>query len=219
MIFCNDVDLLYWEPDVLKEAALASQTLDAGTGDVAGTSFTASTGASFTDQQIAPGQVIVLTGGIAGCFPIVAVNSATQLEISALYDDLFPESGAPPAPVGIGTASGVGYTIRSFWPQRKMVSDLLAQAIGLIPGTEEAQTAVILNPQSLKRACALGTLQMIYSAIAAAATEPAPFSLRADVYERLYRRALLSAQVDIDLNDDGMVDVRRSPGLVRLFRE
>jgi hypothetical protein len=60
---------------------------------------------------------------------------------------------------------------------------------------------------------------MIYSAVAAAASDPAKFSLRADLYERLYRRALLRAQVDLDFNGDGRADVRRSPGLVRMVRE
>ena len=93
------------------------------------------------------------------------------------------------------------------------------QAVGLVPGTTQANSAVILNPEALKRACALGTLQMIYSAIAAVASEPAKYNVRADMYERLYRRALLAAQVDLDLNGDGLVDSRRSPGLARMVRE
>lgn len=218
MVFCSDVDLLYWEPDILKEAALASQTLDSGTGDVSGTAFTASTGASFIDQKIEAGQVIVLSGTIAGCFAIAAASDATNLEISVLYDDLFPEVGAAPPGVGVGAASGLGFVIRSFWAQRKVVSDLLMQALGIVPGTDEAAATAILNPQAMKRACVLGTLQMIYSAMAAVASEPATFSLRADLYERLYRRALLAAQVDLDLNGDGLVDSRRSPGLVRMRR-
>lgn len=219
MVFCNDVDLLYWEPDVLNEAALASQTLDTGTGNVAGTAFTATTGASFVDQKIEAGQVIVLTGAVAGCFAITAISDATGLEISVVYDELFPETGAAAPAVGPGSASGVNFVIRSFWAQRQVVSDLLMQAIGIVPGTAAAETAVILNPRALRRACTLGTLQMIYSAIAAVASEPAKFSVRADLYERLYRRALLAAQVDLDLNGDGVVDARRSPGLVRMFRE
>ena len=58
---------------------------------------------------------------------------------------------------------------------------------------------------------------MIYSAVAA--SDPAAFSLRADLYERLYRRSLQRAQVDLDLNGDGRPDARRSPGLVRMYRE
>jgi hypothetical protein len=60
---------------------------------------------------------------------------------------------------------------------------------------------------------------MIYSAMAAAASEPAPFGVRAELYERLYRRALRQARVDLDLDGDGKADARRSPGLLRLVRE
>jgi hypothetical protein len=219
MLFCNDVDLLYWEPDVLKEAAFASQTIGVGAGAVSGTTFSmTSSSPTFIEQKVAPGQVIVLSGALAGCYAITGVTGAYVLEISALYDDLFPDSGPPPAPVGLGVASGLGYAIRTFFAQRKVVSDLLLQSVGIVPGSAQAQTAAVLNPSVLRRACVLGTLQMIYSAIAAAASEPAAFTVRAELYERLYRRSLLSAQVDLDLDGDGRADARRSPGLVRMVR-
>ena len=97
MVFCNDVDLLYWEPDVLKEAAFASQTLDSGTGDLAGTLFTVVTGSVFSTQRVEPGHVIVLSGAVAGCFAIVDLPESFRLHISVLNDDFFPQSGAPPA--------------------------------------------------------------------------------------------------------------------------
>ena len=219
MIFCNDVDLLYWEPDVLKEAAFASQTLDVGIGDVAGNLFTATSGLSFEDQQVAAGQVIVFSGAMSGCFPITSVSGPFSLKFSALYDELFPDGGSPPDPIGVAAVSGVDFVIRTFWAQRKVVSDFLSQAVGIVPGTAQALTASVLNPRALRRAATLGTLQMIYNAMAAAASEPAKFSLRADLYERLYRRALRQAQVDVDLDGDGKADVRRSPGLVRMARE
>lgn len=220
MLFCNDADLLYWEPDVARDAAFASQTLATGTGDVAAASFTRTAGASFLTQAVEPTQVLVLSGAAVGCYVITAVTDASHLEISVLHDDLFPASGAPPAPVGRDTnATGATYAIRTFFAQRKVVSDLLSQAVGIIPGTAAAQASVILNPEALRRACVLGTLQMIYNAVAAAASDPAKFTVRADLYERLYRRALQRAQVELDLNGDGRADCRRSPGLVRMVRE
>jgi hypothetical protein len=219
MIFCNDVDLLYWEPDVMKEAAFASQTLDVGSGDVAGNLLTVTSGPSLTDQKVAAGQVIVFSGAMAGSFPITGVSGPFSLRFSALYDELFPDSGSPPDSVGVGSVSGVDFVVRTFWAQRKVVSDFLSQAVGIVPGTAQAQTASVLNPRALRRAATLGTLQMIYNAMAAAASEPAKFSLRADLYERLYRRALRQAQVDVDLDGDGKANVRRSPGLVRMARE
>ena len=219
MLFCNDADLLYWEPEVLREAAFASQTLDAGTGSLSGTQFSVVTGTVFTSRAVEPGQVIVLSGAVAGCFPIVAITDPFNLQLGVLNDELFPDPPATTPPlISPGTASGLDFVIRTFWAQRRVVSDLLSQAIGIIPGTAEAQAAQILNPQALRRAATLGTLQMIYNAMAAAASEPAPFTVRADLYERLFRRAMRQAQVDIDLDGDGRADSRRSPGLVRMFR-
>ena len=41
MTFCTDTDLLPWEPNLLREASFASQTLLTGTGDLAGLSGSA----------------------------------------------------------------------------------------------------------------------------------------------------------------------------------
>src|SRR5687768_11476333 len=80
--FCTDIDLLHWEPSILRDAAFASQTLLAGTGDLAGTMFTLDTpGASFTASHVEADHVIVLNGGTSGCYPIVSVDGATQLTI------------------------------------------------------------------------------------------------------------------------------------------
>ena len=219
MLFCKDVDLLYWEPGVLKDATFASQVIAGGTGDLAGNLFTLSTGPAFTSQNVEAGQVMVLSGTIAGCYPIAQVISTIQLRITPLYAELFPESGSPPAPLTVGTATGLTYAVRSFWAQRKVVSDLLSQSVGIVPGGEEEESVTILNPEALKTACVLGTLQMIYGAIAAAAAEPAKFATRADLYERLYRRALRQAKVDLDTDGDGRANARRVLGVVSLARE
>jgi hypothetical protein len=218
MIFCNDVDLLAWEPDVLKDAAFASQALATGTGDLAGTTFTVTTGGALGAQAVEAGNVIVLTGTVAGCFPIVGVTGDTTLELTVLHEDPFPDTGTA-TPVSPGAATGLTFVIRTFWAQRKVVSELLEQSVGLVPGTPEAAGATILNPQALRRVCALGTLQMIYSALSAVSPDTGNYSVRADLYERLYRRAMRQAQVDLDLNGDGSPDVRRSPGLLRRVRE
>jgi hypothetical protein len=75
-----------------------------------------------------------------------------------------------------------------------------------------------LNPWALTRACTLGTLQMIYSALAAAAEEPDNLQVRADLYERLYRRELRSAKVRIDEEGDGSDIVIRPLNVLKLQR-
>lgn len=212
--FATDVDLLHWEPNLLREASFASQTLQSGTADLSGTSLTIS-GSPFTfeDTKIQPNHVIHLGNPFDGSYPIVTVDSGTQLTISVLYDGLFPDEGdAEAAPVG--SATGISFAIRTFFPQRGIVSELLLQAAGLEPEQSDA----ILNPAALRRPCSLGSLQMIYSALAAAAEEPADFSVRADLYERLYRRALRSAVVEVDLDGDGVPESRRALNVLLLQR-
>src|SRR5438552_16807901 len=118
MIFCNDVDLLYWEPDVIKEAAFASQTLDVGSGDVAGNTLNVTSGLALDTQKVAAGQMIVFSGAMTGSFPIIAVPGPFTLSFSALYDDFFPDRGSPPDPVGAASVRGADFGIRTFWAQR-----------------------------------------------------------------------------------------------------
>ena len=210
--FATDIDLLHWEPNLLKDATFASQKLISGTGNVAGTAFTISSG-SFTDAKVKVDQLIKLAAPFDGTFPIITVNSATQLTLSVMYDGLFPDSG-PRVPGPVGSASAVTYSIHTFFPQIMIVSDLLLQAAGL----KEDQSDAILNPTALKRPCTLGALQMIYSALAAAAAEPADFIVRADLYERLYRRALRCANVEIDMDGDGIPESRRALNVLELKR-
>jgi len=131
-----------------------------------------------------------------------------------MYDGLYPEGGGAPQAGPIGSAASVTYSVHTFFPQRMIVSELLLQAAGL----DADQGSAILNPTSLKRACTLGSLQMIYNALAAAASDPTDFTVRADLYERLYRRALRSAMVEVDLDGDGVPESRRALNVLELRR-
>src|SRR5689334_11154116 len=200
--FCTDIDLLHWEPNILRDAAFASQTLISGTATLAGTALTISAG-SFTDAQVHAGEhAVVLSGSLAGTFPIVAVDSATQLTISPLYDGLFPDGGAAVTPVPVGAGSGLSFVIRTFWPQRRVISELLLQAAGLDPAAENPLSTLV-EPAVFCRPCALGTLNLIYGALSAAADAPAEYKIRQAIYERLYRRALRSTKVQLDFDGDG----------------
>jgi hypothetical protein len=216
MTFATDIDILHWEPNLFRDAAFASQTLVSGTGDLVGTTFTASD-ATLLISHVTPDQIIVLSGGTEGSYPIVSVDSATQLTISVLYDGLFPLGGDPAVTSPPGTASGLNFVIRTFWPQRRIVSELMIAAAGLDPA-DAASADKIIRPGSLKRACALGTLHLIYSALAAVATEPANLIGRSNFYGRLYRRALGATRVELDLNGDGEADTVRTLGVLDLQR-
>jgi hypothetical protein len=211
MTFCTDLDLLHWEPTLFKDASFVSQTLLSTTADLDGTILTLPDGLVGSADEI-EGEVVYIGGSVDGCFPIASIDSATQLTISVLYDKLFDETPQPRRVAG--GASGVVATIRTFWPQRKIVSDLM---LGLLDVPIDKPQRV-LNPVALRRACVLGTLQMIYAAISATSEDASAARVRADLYERLYRRALRSARIELDLDDDGEADCRRTLASLKLVR-
>lgn len=197
------------------DAVAAAQLLIGGSGDLDGTEFTIEAG-SFVQAGVSPWQVIALAGAIEGCFPIVSVDGATALTISVLHEGLFAESGEPVAG-SVGEASGLTYAVRTFWPQRRIVSDLLARAAGIDP--QDTDAPAIVNGAALRRGAALGTLQLIHSALAASAEEPADLLKRAEMYERMYRQALRDARVELDVDGDGAADTIRKLNVMGLRRE
>ncbi len=217
---CTDVDLLHWEPTLPRDAAFASQTLLAGTGTLSNTSFTIAAG-SLAVANVVSNQVIVINGSVNGCFPIASIESPTELKLSVLYDQLQPDMPGAALRAAAPAASDVPdvpYSIRTFWPQRSIVTELLYQAAGVGNARPGETQATITNLDALKRVCTLGTLQMIYNALAVTSDDTAHYQVRADLYEKLYRRALRAAKVDIDLDGDGFPEVTRALNVLGLQR-
>lgn len=208
--YATDTDLLLWEPNLPAEAAIASQTLLSGSADLTGTTLTIAAG-SLAAAHVEPDQVVALSGAITGCYPIISIESATQMTISILYAGTWPDVD-PPVPSPVGAVAGVSFAIRSFYPQRRVISDLLDRIIDLPAGV------TLLNPDVLRRPCALGTIQMIYSALAAAVDAPEIHQIRCDLYERLYRRALRDVVLHLDTLGDGRIHEIRRLNVLQLAR-
>jgi hypothetical protein len=185
-----------------------------GTGTLAGTLFTIDSG-SLEAAQIAPNHVIALAAPVDGCFPVLKIESDTSLTLSVMYDQLDPTfaEGSPEA-VSPGEGTGLNFHIRTFWPQRMATSREILMAAGVA----EADIGQITNPQALVRPCVLGTLFMIFTALASGAEDAAALLNRAQLYERLYQRAVRNTVIEIDSDGDGLVDERRSLAVVQLRR-
>lgn len=212
MTFATDIDLLHWEPSLLEEAPFPSQILLAGSCDLDESALTIETG-SFTDAQVQVGNVVVLTGAIAGTFPITAVDSATQIQVSALYDQLSPDF----IPSKVGTATGLTFSIRTYWAQRQMASDLILATAGLDP-EEFGEKVLITAP--LKRACVLGTLQMIYNAIAIGEPQDNhPNAIRSNLYGKYFRKSLRQVKLEIDTDGDGEAEIIKDLNVCLLKRK
>jgi hypothetical protein len=211
-LYCTDADLLSWEPDLPREASFASQTLLANVAaSLAGTTLTLASG-SFADSRVRAGHVVVLSGTVSGCFPILSVDSPTTCTISAQHEGLLDE---PPTPAPAGTAASVSVTVRTFAPQRIVTSEMLTR----LGGVEPTGSQRITNVAALRRPAVLGTLHMVYSALSAAGgDESADLIVRAELYERLFRRSLRAIIVEVDTNGDGEPDLRRMLRSARLVR-
>ncbi len=217
MQLCTDIDLLAFEPWLFRDAAFAAQVLSSGNGNLDGTSFVR-TGGSFVDDHVGADCVITLTGDLTGCYPIVAAVNATSLVVSTLYEGLFPDIGEPVAS-DVGSGSNLSFVVRTFAPQRRIVSQVILGAAGVGGDDPSVSAGNMLVTPAIRHAAALGTLQLIYSALAAASDNPAELSLRADYYERQYRRALSRLRVQFDTNGDGVADVCKPLNIVNLVRE
>jgi hypothetical protein len=216
--FCDDIDLLSYEPTIFSDAVWASQTLFSGTGDLAGTTLTLVGGGSLASAPVEPRHVAILSGaGVNGTYPILARLSNTQLTLSTLYDDLLAPSDVA-VPGSIAVATGLNVKVCTFSPQIAIVGGVLMQSCGIVPGTSDEQDLTIVNTVAFRRPCALGVLTMVFGSIAAVAGAPATMQVRADFYERAYRRALRSINAHVDTNGDGIADVIRPLNVLELRR-
>lgn len=210
-MLCTDIDLLRWEPHLAAEASFSTQTLLSTTGSVSGTTLTISTG-SLGAAHVRAGFIACVSGAISGCFPILSIDSETTCTLSVIYDGL---DETPALPVSPGAGADLTVAIRSFYPQRRIVSDLLMRMAGVEPGGSRS----IVNVEAFRKPCALGTLHMIYNAMSTASFDNrADLLIRAELYERLYRKSLRAVVAEIDTDGDGIANCRRHLRVVHFAR-
>jgi hypothetical protein len=215
--FCNDVDVLKYEPALFGELHPANQVLAAGTGgELAGTTFEHS-GTDFESGQVAQGGVIYLRsadGLLDGAYEIVAVDSATQLCISVLRADSEADPTAPPA------GSDISYRISTLRPQAAEVSLRLTQYLGIRPGRADSNASAedILDTETVRQVCAFGVIATAYAMLA---SKPGSerFEEKARHYEQLFEKGRERCRVALDFDGDGVADSVRFGGCGRLVRD
>lgn len=198
-MYCTDSDLLRWEPALFTEAPFVAQTLLQADAAVLGNQITLPDGAF--DARVAPGHVITLSMpagelslAIAAAVPprtmTVAANCRLKNDVRRIF-------------------------VRSFAPQRQIISGLLDRLAGVLPGGK----ARVVEPSVLRKACATGSLHLIYTSLSAASLgDDADLIIRAELYARLYRDALREIVVELDDDGDGEVDARRPLRMAQFAR-
>jgi hypothetical protein len=215
--FSNDVDVLKYEPVLFGELHLPSQVKARGTGAaLSGTTLTAA-GADFVAAELEAGGVIYLqsaNGLLDGAYEIVSVDSATTLTVSVVRADPADPAVAPPP------ATDITWRVCTFAPQARDAAFELTQGFGIQPGDPTSEIAIenLLDTEGLRRASALRVIAKVYAMWAG---RPAGecFWRKALFYEQLYQKARQRCHVTVDLGGDGVADLARVGGAIRLVRD
>jgi hypothetical protein len=215
--FSSDVDILKYEPALFGELHLPGQVLASGSGAiVSGTTLTTADG-HFADAGVTSGCVVYLRstdGVLDGAFEIVAVDSATQLTVSVLRSDTTDAPIAPPA------AEDVSYRIATFAPQAGEAAFRLTEYFGIQPGAPASEITPedIMNTDSLRRASAFAVISSVY-AMWSGRMNSEGFWEKSQLYKQLFENARQRCQLSADLGSDGVADVTRVGGSIRLMRD
>ena len=178
MYFCDDVDLMVWEPGIFGAGAFVHQALvKNAAATLSGTALTTETDLL---GALAPGMVVRAEGGSASqLLEVTAVADGRHATASALRGRV----DEPPLP---GLVSGsVTVTVASFRPQIAAVGDELLALVGVTSDRGEAG-ATVERPRGFRMACVLGALAAIFRVLAAAEGATAGDAAKRGFYEKAY---------------------------------
>jgi len=215
--FSSDVDILKYEPILFGELHLPWQVLTGGAGGtLAGTILTACD-VNFEGAGVSAGGVIYLNSAdrsLDGAYEIVSVDSATQLTVSVLRSDPGDDPVAPPA------AEDVTYRISTFGPQAGEAAFQLTEYFGIQPGSPMSTVTVedIVDTEGLRRASAFLVISSVY-AMWTSRAECETFWQKSLHYRQLFETARQRSHLSVDLGSDGVADVTRMGGAIRLMRD
>jgi hypothetical protein len=215
--FSSDVDILKREPILFGELHLPLQVPASGTGaTLAGTTLTA-LDVNFLNPGVSAGGVVYLrsaNGVLDGAYEVVSVDSETQLTVSVLRSDVADDPIAPPA------ADNVTYRIVTYEPQAVDAAFDLTQYFGIQPGNPNSEITVddVVDLEGLRRASAFAVISSVY-ATWAGRTDDNAFWQKSEHYGRLAEDARQRCHLSVDLGSDGVADITRVGGAIRLVRD
>ena len=220
-MFATDRDLWILEPRLFDDIAfsaqarLSNQPATVGAGSLV-LNFS---GVDLATLGLLPGMVIALDG--LGRFEITEVTSATALGVSRLRH----APDAPVIPLPIAPSTEVSATVITFAPQIDLAHRSLLATLGIEPGEAPddppegtVYASQVINPEALARAEALSALHTVYSSASALLPAQSVHAERAAMYARRAVDQRTRTRAHIDLDDDGITDLTRSPSTTRLRR-
>ena len=207
-MFAMDRDLYVLEPGLHKDVGWFGQRLINALGSLVGTTLTMTTG-SLSESGISAGHVVIFDGV---ALEVVSVESETQATVPLMRADT--------ASVAI---PGVSASVRSvkvfgYGPQLGIVHRQVLAMIGLDVDKVGFDESVVTNPGALVRLEALGALHLIYSSAGAPGRAGEKFDQRAKMYKERFASERERVVAMIDLDGDGIADVKRRPNAFVLNR-
>jgi hypothetical protein len=203
-MFASDRDLLIFEPALPREVDWAGQRLlDNAVGTLSGgIALALTTPASIAGMGLERGQLIRVSS-VWG--EIVEVVSSNLLAVSKLRT----EPAGTPLPLASDGAGLTGIRVLTYAPQRAVVHRQLIESLRL--EADGIGVEAVLNPRSVARVEALGTLHLLYAGAAAMAGGPAgdALSQKAQMYEQRYQEQRATLVVRLDTDGDGQQDQTR----------
>jgi hypothetical protein len=211
------VDVLKCEPALFGELHLPSQVQASGSGAVLnGTTLTAPQ-ADFITSSVEAGGVVHLRsadGSLDGTYEIVSVDCATQLTVSVVRADATSPAVAPPV------GGEVSYRISTLRPQAVDAALQLTQLFGIRPGDPSSSISPddLIEIEGLRRASAILVIANVYATWAGQGQGKC-FADKSLLYRQLFEKAWQRCRVSVDFGSDGVADVHRVGGVVRLVRD
>lgn len=215
--FSSDIDLLKHEPVLFGELHLPSQVLTQGTGaELSGTTLTDGAG-NFTGTGVEAGGVVYLKsadGALDGSYEIISVDSATQLTVSVLRADTVDSPIAPPQ------ASDISYRVSTFAAQATEAAFQLTEYFGIQPGNPTSEITIdnIVDTEGLQRASAFAVISAVYATWASRIASECHWQ-KSLHYKQLFEKARQRCRLSIDLGTDGIADIARLGGAIKLLRD
>jgi hypothetical protein len=213
MYFCDDAELLAWEPGVFLEPAFAHQVLfKEAAGTVTGTALVMAAGVL---GAVEPGMVVRLTledDSLTQLAEVVSVADATHATVSALRGR---GSEAAVAPL---TSGPVKVTVLSFRPQIAAVGDGLLSLVGVISDRDAEASPAYSDPVGFRPAAVFGTLAAVFRTLAETSTATNITYSKKAFYEGLAQAARQALVATVDQDGDGVPETRVHSAVHQLER-
>ncbi len=217
--FSCDRDILKYEPSLFTDLYLASQVLAKGINATLTDTVLTVTDSDFIAAGIKAGSVIYLnsaTTALTAALEVLSVDSATQLTISALRNDILADAISPNA-----DGADYQYRIATFAPQANEVLFQLTQYYGLRPGNPDSEYGPtdLLDTDVLRQASTFAVISTIYATRAAGLDGQDAYWDKSYYYSNKFNQARARCRIDIDLGKDGVKDLTRYSSSPKLLRD